>query len=146
MEKQLPRRRQRRASEMYPIVESYLASDLGREAFCQEAGISVSTLSYWQTKYRKEQRSSSRETQSGFMTLSVEASHGTEEALLELVWVNGHRLRFMHYPEVSLFTSLVIRINAEPRIHPSLLPLSRAYRYEKGLQRLKWNSGKRVRR
>ena len=106
MKKQLARRRQRRASEMYPIVESYLASDLSREAFCQEAGISVSTLSYWQTKYRKEQGSSSLESQSGFMPLSVEAS-GIGEAVLELVWVNGHRLRFLRYPEVSYLQALL---------------------------------------
>lgn len=93
---------------MYPIVESYLASDLGRAAFCHEAGISVSTLSYWQTKYRKEQIASSRETHSGFMALSVETSHG-EAAALELIWVNGHRLRFMRYPEVAYLQALLSR-------------------------------------
>lgn len=106
MENQLARRRQRRASEMYPIVESYLASDLGLAAFCREVGISVSTLSYWQTKYRKEQSCSSMEPHSGFMALSVEARQ-SHEAVLELVGSNGNRLRFMRYPEVSYLQALL---------------------------------------
>ena len=80
-ETQLAGRRQRSASEMYPIVESYMASDLGREAFCHEVRISVSPLSYWQTKYRKEQSSFLMETHSGFMALSVEASQSNDSAL-----------------------------------------------------------------
>lgn len=106
MGKQKVRRRHRSSSEMYPIVESYMSSDLGQKAFCQEAGIPVSTLSYWQTKYRKEQGWSTLETHRGFMALSVEPNQG-EEAVMELVLGSGHRLRFLHYPEVSYLQALL---------------------------------------
>jgi hypothetical protein len=106
MENQQARRRQRKPSEMYPIVESYMRSDQSREAFCQEAGISVSALSYWQTKYRKSQSLNAGQSSSSFIPISVSPSQGVE-AVLELVLGNGKRLRFMGYPEVDYLQQLI---------------------------------------
>ena len=101
-----PLRRQRRSSEMYPLVESFMESDLSREAFWELHHISLSVLSYWQTKYRQA-HGLSKDPGGNFLPLSV---HPTgmdqaviDQAVMELELLSGSRLRFYAYPEVAKF-------------------------------------------
>ena len=99
------RRRQRRSTEMYPLVELLMESDLSREAFCELHNISLSVLSYWQTKYRKA-HGLSKGAGENFLPLSVNPA-GMDQAVMELELLSGSRLRFYAYPEVKYLQTLL---------------------------------------
>ena len=99
-------RRQRRSSEMYPLVEAYISGNMSREAFCQAHAIPVSALSYWQTKYRKEHGLTPPDKPSGFVPLEVGPGSG-KAVVMELVMTGGSVLRFYSYPEAGYLQSLL---------------------------------------
>ena len=105
MDTQPTRRRQRRSSEMYPLVKSFMESDLSREAFCELHHISLSVLSYWQTKYRKA-HGLGKSPGSTFLPLTVHPA-GMDQAVMELELLSGSRLRFYAYPEVKYLQALL---------------------------------------
>lgn len=63
-------RRRRSRAEVEQLVAEYEASGLGRTAFCQQAGLSLSTLA----RYRKRQQEAVGETGQGKGWLAVEVS------------------------------------------------------------------------
>ena len=76
--------KQKKSSEMYPLVKSYLSYAGKKEDFCRKNNVAKSTLSYWITKYRKSQ---SKDTEhSGFVKLTpiTNVSHS-----LSIVFPNG---------------------------------------------------------
>jgi hypothetical protein len=48
-------RKQRKQSEMYPLVQEYLSSEVSRREFCHGHQIKVHTFQYWLSKYKQEQ-------------------------------------------------------------------------------------------
>lgn len=74
---------------MYPIIEEYYSSNLGREDFCKAKGIKIATLSYWVTKYRSE-----KERSQGFIKLDVKPKHQSGAVWMELELTNGTVLRY----------------------------------------------------
>lgn len=68
----------RTAHEMFPMVESYLGSELTQRDFSAEHKISVYVLNYWLAKYRRK----SAETGT-FMEIQPVAA-ATERPLLEV--------------------------------------------------------------
>ena len=96
----LPKRPRRSMSEMFPMIEQYLASDLGRAAFCAQAGLSLPVFGYWYSKYQKAHLSSS----GGFVPLEIQ---GGRNAVLELNLPGGILLRFMSYPDARYLRALL---------------------------------------
>ena len=63
-------KRRRSRAEIQELVAEYEASGLGRTAFCQQRGLSLSTLS----RYRKRQEQTAGEATEGKRWLAVEVS------------------------------------------------------------------------
>jgi transposase len=63
-------KRRRSRAEVEQLVAEYEASGLGRTAFCQERGLSLSTLS----RYRRRQEQTAGEAAEGKRWLAVEVS------------------------------------------------------------------------
>ena len=80
--------RYRTPQEMFPVIESYLESGLGRQAFCHSWGLSQAVLGYWLRKYRQKNQLEP----SGFVSLRVEPE--VSSVGLELVFPDGLLLRF----------------------------------------------------
>ena len=59
------------SSDMFPMIDLYKESDLGRSAFCKEMGIKLHTFNYWLDRYKK-----SSQEESGFVPIKVV---GTED-------------------------------------------------------------------
>ena len=91
----------RSSAEMFPLIEQYLSSELGRASFCESVGLSLPVFSYWYSKYQKAHRSGSS---SGFVPLQI---HGSGGAVLEVCLPGGSVLRFMSYPEASYLRTLL---------------------------------------
>jgi transposase-like protein len=92
---------------MYPLVESYLASQPTQKAFCAEHGISTSVLNYWLAKYRRQQTEQRATHRPGAF---IELSPGTppsQPALMELVYPHGVRLRLFAPVEPSYLGRLL---------------------------------------
>lgn len=106
-EKQSSKRRQRKSSEMYPLVEAYMKSDLRREDFCASHEISVSALGYWQTKYRKANGLSLGEPSGGFVSLELPSVQSTGSVVLELDLGQERVFRFYGYPELKYLKGLL---------------------------------------
>jgi len=47
--------KQRNQSQMYPLVQEYLLSEVSQREFCQGHQIKVHTFQYWLSKYKQEQ-------------------------------------------------------------------------------------------
>ena len=77
----------RTSKQMYPIIESYLASGQDQNSFCRQAGISKSALNYWLGKYRREQK----HPIASFVEIIPEPA---SEARIELSYPSGVELRF----------------------------------------------------
>ena len=97
----LPNRPRRSSIEMYPLIEQYLSSDLGRAAFCEQVGLSLPVFTYWYSKYKKSHHPSSS---GGFVPLQIQGGGG---AILEVRLPGGGVLRFMSYPDVSYLRALL---------------------------------------
>lgn len=78
---------------MYPLVEDYYASSLSKLEFCKQNEIKESTLSYWVTKYRRDQDHDS----GNFVKLEIEPVRGRGNIWMELELSSGAMLRF-HEP------------------------------------------------
>ena len=63
-------KRRRSRAEIQQLVAEFEASGLGRTAFCQQRGLSLSTLA----RYRKRQEQKAAETAKGKRWLAVEVS------------------------------------------------------------------------
>lgn len=69
-------KRRRNRAEIEQLVAEYEASDLGRTAFCQQRGLSLSTLA----RYRRRQEQTAVEGTEGKRWLAVEVSGATAVA------------------------------------------------------------------
>ena len=97
----LPKRPRRSMSEMFPLIEQYLESELGRAAFCESVGLSLPVFSYWYSKYQKSHRSSST---GGFLPLQIQGGGG---AVLEVCLPGGGVLLFLSYPDARYLRTLL---------------------------------------
>ena len=52
----------RKPSQMYPIVEKWLASPKGKQLFCEQEGLPISVLNYWVSHYNRHKRQKGTKT------------------------------------------------------------------------------------
>lgn len=90
-------------SEMFPIIEEWESSDENREAFCRRHNVSLSTFSYWRTRYAKSKIGATAHQQGKFIELSPE----TFEDYLEILYPNGVRLRLPSGSSLSSLQTLI---------------------------------------
>lgn len=84
--------RQRKKTEMYPLVESWQTSGTSKTAFSQSQGIKLHTFLYWVNKYESEQSSKPPSKESGsFIPLSIEKPVVGDK--IEIAYPNGVKLR-----------------------------------------------------
>jgi hypothetical protein len=88
---------------MYPLIKQYLSSDQGREAFCEAVGLTVSTLSYWVSKYKRD---FSEPSASAFIPIHLSDSGLGAGPVMELT-LSGGRIRFYSYPDPSYVQALL---------------------------------------
>lgn len=94
----------RTAREMYRLVQRYLEGHKTQKAFCAEHGISVTMLNYWLAKYRRE----TAQKPDAFIEILPEAAP-QEQALLEVIYPHGVRLRLFAPVEPSFLVPLIRR-------------------------------------
>lgn len=68
-----PTARTRRAQEMLPRIEKYLASNLSQKAFCAQEGLAYPTFRYWLRQHRAPNRppQNASPAPTGFIPLRV---------------------------------------------------------------------------
>ena len=88
---------------MYPLVERYLRGHKTQKVFCAEHGISTSILCYWLAKYRRE-----TPDKSGAFIEIMPAAPPQEQALVEVVYPHGVRLRLFTPVETAYLEPLLV--------------------------------------
>jgi hypothetical protein len=89
---------QRKESEMFELIRHWEESDEDRATFCKANNLTISTFSYWRTKYRKSQATSSN----GFIELKP-----TSPSALEIVYPNGVVIRMPPTTTLSALKALI---------------------------------------
>ena len=92
-------RKQKRESDMFPLVAAWEASTENQDQFCKSNGINISIFSYWRSKYRKSQQNSSVEL---FTELQAE-----KNGFMEVIYPNGVKISLPQNSELSTIQSLI---------------------------------------
>lgn len=87
--------KRRSKKEMFPLVKRYRESSQKKEAFCDSAGVRVSTFNYWLTKFNKAQTNNFAE---------LEVSYPTDQYIghVQLSFPNGVVIQVEQISESSL--------------------------------------------
>jgi len=102
-------RRRRSRAEVEQLVAEYEVSGLGRTAFCQQKGLSLSTLA----RYRKQQQQTVGEAAEGKRWLAVEVSGsaagagGEKASGLAVVLAGGRRIEVSRGFDADTLTRLL---------------------------------------
>lgn len=89
---------QRKETEMFNLIRLWEESDENRETFCKANNLTISTFSYWRTKYRKSQA----DTLDGFIELKPSSG-----SVVEIVYPNGVIIRLPHTTTLSEMKALI---------------------------------------
>ena len=76
----------RTVEEMFTLIKSWESSQESQAHFCNRHDVTLSTFSYWRTKYRKEKRA--MPASGSFIGLQPQLPEG-----LEILYPNGVRIR-----------------------------------------------------
>ncbi len=95
----------RNAAEMFPVVESYLASELTQKEFSTENGMSVAVLNYWLAKYRRKSAESD-----AFLEIHTGVAAAAERPLLEVCYPHGVKLRIFTPLKAAYLDHLLTRV------------------------------------
>lgn len=101
-------KRRRSRTEIQQLIAEYEVSGLGRTAFCQQKGLSLSTLA----RYRKRQEQATTEVAAGKRWLAVEMSGGASAASdrssgLTVVLSGGRRIEVVRGFDDETLTRLL---------------------------------------
>ena len=80
----------RKPSQMYPIVEKWLASPKGKQLFCKQEGLPISALNYWVSHYNRHKRE--KGAKQGFVPLQL-SGNTTGPTYMEVVFPSGVKLK-----------------------------------------------------
>lgn len=87
--------KQRKQSEMYPLVEEYLTSEVSQREFCQSHQIKVHTFQYWLSKYKQEQIKENQMDK--FIPLEVNDSSSLLNQVVRISYPSGMIIEFPVY-------------------------------------------------
>ena len=88
-------RKQRNQSEMYPLVEEYLSSDISQREYCQRHQIKVHTFQYWLSKYKQDQIKQNQEDK--FISLEVNELSPSLNQVVRISYPSGMIVEFPVY-------------------------------------------------
>ena len=102
--------RQRKKTEMYPLVKKWQQSGQSQKAFSKAHGLKAHTLQYWVKKYEKEHssKSLSKDT-SQFVPLLVSNQGGDvgKSTQIKLSYPNGVRLELPSQVSLNYLKTLI---------------------------------------
>lgn len=81
--------KQRKQSEMFPIVESFLQGQLSLHEFCHSQNIKAHTFQYWLTKYKNKDKGQSRIKKDQFVPLTIKESQTIETRSIKISYPSG---------------------------------------------------------
>lgn len=87
--------KQRKQSEMYPLVQEYLSSEVSQREFCRSHQIKVHTFQYWLSKYKQEQIKENQMDK--FIPLEVNDSSSLLNQVVRISYPSGMMIEFPVY-------------------------------------------------
>ena len=88
-----PRRRKRKAEEMFPLIREWERGSLSQKEFCTRHGIKPHVFRYWLRRYREEGKLV-RQATGSFVSIEMAEEVPGQEALVEVIYPDGTRLVF----------------------------------------------------
>lgn len=82
--------KQRKQSQMFPLVKRYLASGQSKVDFCAEHNIKVHTFQYWLGKY-KEERTGNKQLDR-FVPIQIHEDKAVTNRSLRVTFPNGTKV------------------------------------------------------
>jgi len=82
--------KQRKQSQMFPLVKQYLARDQSKGNFCAEHNIKVHTFQYWLGKY-KEDRLNNKQLDR-FVPIQIQEDKAVTNGSLRVTFSNGTKV------------------------------------------------------
>lgn len=99
--------RQRKKTEMYPLVKNWQQSGQSKLAFSQTHGLKPHTFHYWVKKYEQELADKSLpDTNSKFIPLALTKSAPPKNQLA-LTYPNGVRLELIEQVSIDYLSALI---------------------------------------
>ena len=100
----------RKVQEMFRVVERFRDSGLTQKSFCKTEGVALSTLQYWISRYKKQNRQN-QQSGSGFPELFVElkpqSSKPSFSNTIVVSYPSGVKLTLHKDVDVTLLKELI---------------------------------------
>jgi transposase-like protein len=87
--------KQRKQSEMYPLVQEYLSSEVSQREFCQGHQIKIHTFQYWLSKYKQGELKENHLDK--FIPLEVNESSPLLNQMVRISYPSGMIIEFPVY-------------------------------------------------
>ena len=87
--------------KMYALIEQWEKSGLKRNEFCEQVGVSLSTLAYWRTKYLTDK--TDKEQPAGFIPVKEDLM----DTPIEICYPNGVSIKLSANTSLSTLKSLI---------------------------------------
>lgn len=99
-------------AEMFPLIEAYLQSPLTQKAFCHKHALSLPVLNYWIQRYRQQHPAPKVDSSAMNSFVEITPMHVAdgsirEQALIEVIYPHGVRLRLFQPTDTATLTQLV---------------------------------------
>jgi hypothetical protein len=91
-----------RQDEMFALIEQCNQGNQTKKLFCEQRGIALSSLYYWQKKYRQEQT-----LPAGFVPMLVKRSSSAISESIEINYPSGVSVRVPTGSSVTLLKTLI---------------------------------------
>lgn len=96
-------RKNSRASEFFPLIETWKQSNLSQKAFCSCKTISLHLFRYWYRKYRLQ----NGEVMERFIPLRIEPEKALEGSRFEIHYPNGVKIVLNASADEGLLKTLI---------------------------------------
>jgi len=104
-----PRRRKRKAEEMFPLIREWERGSLSQKEFYTLHGIKPHVFRYWLRRYQAEGEPAPQAA-GGFVSIEMDEQPLGEEALVEVIYPDGTRLMFKERVSLEFLHGLLPKI------------------------------------
>ncbi len=98
------KRKLRRSTEMYPLIEAWVLSGQSKSEFCAGHNLRLNTFSYWHKKYAKEKK---EEEGGDFVRLEIDSSPDSMTCGVRVDYGAGVFVEFTSLPPTSYLVSVL---------------------------------------
>lgn len=86
--------KQRKQSEMFPLIKSYFRSEVSQVEFCHENHLKVHTFQYWLSKYKqnqvsKQDQSNTQDQSNRFIPVQINEENQTQASTIKINYPSG---------------------------------------------------------